>query len=249
MDMPLALQSFCLRGFKDNDEVIAKLKALGVSAIEICGVHIDFADRAAHAAVIEKYKAAGIDIISIGVNGFSADAEANRDSFEFAKAAGCTTISANFSPDGMWDAFRCAETLADEYDINLAIHNHGGYHWLGNIQILKHVFANTSPRIGLMLDTAWSIDARHDPIEMVETFGERLYGVHVKDFVYNRERKHEDVVVGTGILDLPGLFAAMGKVGFTGNLILEYEGDVNNPIPALAECVKAIAEVRQGATA
>jgi sugar phosphate isomerase/epimerase len=48
------------------------------------------------------------------------------------------------------------------------------------------------------------------------------------------------VVVGTGNLDLPGLFKALGKGGFKGQLILEYEGDAKNPVPALKECVAAV---------
>lgn len=245
MQNGLAMQSFCLRGFKTNEEVIAKLKACGVAGVELCGVHVDFADAATHDQVIRLYQDAGIRIVSIGVNGFSADEAAARNSFDFARAAGCKVVSANFSPDGMWDAFRTAEKLADEYDINLGIHNHGGYHWLGSTQMLKYIFANTSPRIGLMLDTAWAIDAKQDPVEMARTFADRLYGVHAKDFVYNRERKHEDVVVGTGILDLPGLFGALRETGFDGELILEYEGDVNNPVPALKECVAAIEQERK----
>jgi sugar phosphate isomerase/epimerase len=66
-------------------------------------------------------------------------------------------------------------------------------------------------------------------------------GVHLKDFVYTREREPVDVVIGTGILDLPALVTALGEVGFGGVPIIEYEGDVNNPVPALTECVREIA--------
>ena len=71
-------------------------------------------------------------------------------------------------------------------------------------------------------------------------FGERLYGVHIKDFVFDRAGKPEDVVVGTGNLDLPGLFKAMAEVSFNGSPILEYEGDIENPVPALRQCVEAV---------
>ena len=36
----------------------------------------------------------------------------------------------------------------------------------------------------------------------MEKFGKRMYGVHVKDFVFDRAGKWEDVVVGTGNLKL-----------------------------------------------
>ena len=65
--------------------------------------------------------------------------------------------------------------------------------------------------------------------------------MHLKDFVYTRDREPVDVVIGTGILDLPALVTALGEAGFNGVPIIEYEGDVNNPVPALTDCVKEIA--------
>ena len=241
---PVAVQSYCFRGFKNNEEVAAKVKEIGLSHIEVCAVHADFTAPDTFDSVIKTYSDAGVGIVSIGVQGFSGDTDKERHFFEFAKKAGCTTISANFSPEGMMDAFKSAEKLADEFDINLGIHNHGGHHWLGNAAMLQYIFNNTSKRIGLMLDTAWALHAHQDPIKWIEKFGERVYGLHVKDFVFDKAGKHEDVVVGTGNLDMPAAFAALDKVGFDGNVIIEYEGDVNNPVPALKECVEEIAKIQ-----
>jgi inosose dehydratase len=84
------------------------------------------------------------------------------------------------------------------------------------------------------------LDSRENPVAMAETFGDRLYGVHFKDFIFQRNRESEDVVVGTGNLDLPGLVGVMEKVDFDGYGVLEYEGDVDNPVPALADCITEI---------
>ncbi|OGV70202.1 MAG: hypothetical protein A3K19_16485 [Lentisphaerae bacterium RIFOXYB12_FULL_65_16] len=240
----LAVQSYCFRGFKANPEVIEKVKAIGLSRIELCGVHVDFANDAKFDEVIDLYRKAGVKICSIGVQGFSGKADVERKWFEFAKRAGATTISATFALDTVPNCYRVAEKLADEYNINLAIHNHGGRHWLGAAEMLNYVFKQTSPRVGLMLDTAWALHSHEDPVAMVEKFGSRLYGVHVKDFIFDRAGKHQDVVVGTGNLDLPKLFAAMKKINFSGNLILEYEGEVSNPVPALTDCVVAVRGVK-----
>jgi len=236
----LAVQSYCFRGFKTNTEVAGKVKAIGLSAIEVCGVHADFADESAFDEVISTYEGAGVKIVSIGVQGFKGDAGIERKFFEFAKKAGCTTISADFPPGSAIESCRVAAELADEYDINLGIHNHGGRHWLGSSQMLGALFEQVSPRIGLMLDTAWALHSHEDPVKMAEQFADRLYGVHVKDFTFDRAGNHTDVVVGTGNLDMPKLFETMQTNGFNGNVILEYEGDVDNPVPALAECVEAI---------
>ena len=149
-------------------------------------------------------------------------------------------ITSTFKLDAAPQCFKTAERLADEFGINIAIHNHGGRDWLGNRDMLRRVFATTGPRIGLCLDTAWALDAGEDPLKMAEMFGQRLYGLHIKDFVFDRARRPEDVIVGTGNLDLPRLIGLLKKLDFNGYACLEYEGDVDNPVPALKKCVEAV---------
>ena len=242
----LGIQSFCFRGFPTNEEVIERLKECGCSKIEICQKHVDFTDESCFEDVIETYTDAGVEIVSIGVQRFANRAETEEKYFTFAQMAGCRFIAADFHLPSTPDSLHAAEQLADKYDIRLAIHNHGGRHWLGTDAMLQHVFGKTSDRIGLCLDTAWAIDSRLDPVKMVTQFGERLYGVHIKDFLYKPDRTPEDVVVGTGILDLPGLLKAMDEVDFDGYVVLEYEGDVDNPVPALKECVEAVRKAAGG---
>lgn len=236
----LAVQSYCFRGEKNNSKVIEMIKAVGLSNVELSGVHVDFSDESIFDEVIDLYHRAGVKTCGLGVQNFSGKADVERKWFEFAKRAGATAISATFALGTTPDSFRVAEALADEYDVNLAIHNHGGRHWLGSAEMLNHVFKNTSPRIGLMLDTAWALHSGEDPVAMADRFSERLYGVHLKDFLFDSAGKHRDVIVGTGNLNLPKLFETMRKNGFDGNLILEYEGDVDNPVPSVKECVDAV---------
>mgnify|MGYP000919390250 CR=1 FL=1 len=233
------IQSWCFRNFKTIPEFTARLKETGVKATELCGVQADFNKPELFDDVIAQFKQADVKILSIGVQLLAGKPE-ERNYFEFCKKAGVKYMSVNFQPAGMWDAFKQAEKLAEEYDIQLGIHNHGGAHWLGNTAILEHIFKNTGKRIGLTLDTAWAIDARQDPIKMVETFGDRLVGIHVKDFTFTSDRMFHDVVVGTGNLKLPAFVDAVNKVGFKGFTVIEYEGDVENPVPALTDCVKIL---------
>jgi sugar phosphate isomerase/epimerase len=90
------------------------------------------------------------------------------------------------------------------------------------------------------MDTAWALDAKQDPVKWAEKYAARLYAVHIKDFVFDRARQSTDVVVGTGNLKLAELIKTLKSKGFQGEWILEYEGDVENPIPALQKCVEAI---------
>jgi len=224
----LGIQSWTLRGSKTNAEVIVKVKECGLAAIELCPAHVNLKDPASFDGVIKLYRDAGVKITSIGVMSFAGDEAAERNYFEFARKAGFKFI------------------MAEEYDVRLGIHNHGGRHWLGCSQMLSEVFAKSSPRIGLCLDTAWALDSGEDPVKMAETFGKRLYGVHIKDFVFDRAGKPQDVVVGTGNLNLPALYQAMKKFDFSGCAILEYEGDTNNPVPTVRQCVEAVRKQMKG---
>ena len=242
----IGVQSYCFRGFKTIPELIEQVQSMGVKSIELCGVHVDFSNEASFASVIEKFKDAEIDISSVGVISLNKDGQAPNSAFQFAKAAGAQFVSINLPPDITDEGLEQAAQTANEFGVRLAIHNHGGRHWLGSKQHLGHILSRASQEIGLCLDTAWALDAGENPVAMATAFADRLYGVHIKDFVFDRARKHEDVIIGTGNLDLPAFFEELQKGGFSGYAVIEYEGDINNPVPALRECV---AELKKHASA
>ncbi len=216
------------------------VKDCGLDRIELCGVHCDFTDVSKFRDAIAAYKDAGVEICSIGVQGMNNDAGKERNFFEFLKLAGAKLMSVDFNPGTVPASYRTAEKLADEYDVKLAIHNHGARHWLGSVQMLEQVFKDTSLRIGLCLDTAWALDSREDPVQTAEKFKDRLYSLHLKDFVFDRAAAPHDVVLGEGNLKLKSLLEAMGGISFAGDYIIEYEGDAGNPVPALKKCVDAV---------
>ena len=243
MPQPIAIQSWCFRHFKPLPDFLAQLKATGATATELCGVHADFARPDAAPDLAEQFGAAGIGIVAIGVEYLTGDATKDRPRFEWCRAAGVRHMSISFPPAALdHDAagLKAMERLADEFDLQLGIHNHGGYDWLGNATILKYVFGKVSPRVGLHMDTAWAIDAKQNPVEWAEQFAGRVVGLHVKDFTYTPDRIPHDVIIGTGILDLPQLMTTLKQQGFAGPLVIEYEGDEQNPVPALTECVKKL---------
>jgi sugar phosphate isomerase/epimerase len=243
MNQPIAIQSWCYRHFKSLAEFFPQLKAAGVTATELCGVHAKFTEPAGAPSVVEQCGKAGVKIVAIGVEYLSGDYAIDKPRFEWCKAASVKHMSISFKPEAMFDGLKNIEKLADEFDLQLGIHNHGGYDWLGNPAILQYIFSKTSKRIGLHIDTAWAIDAKQNPVEMIETFADRLVGVHIKDFVYSRDRQSTDVIIGTGILDLPKFMNTLKQMNFAGPLVIEYEGDEKNPVPALSECVKKLKEL------
>ena len=242
----LGVQSWCFRAFKTNAEVAAAVKEVGLNAVELSAAHIDWKKPETFDDIVKTYRDAGVEICSIGVVGFAGDEKAERNYFEFARKAGCRTMSMDFAVDKMPQCTEVAQSLAEEYDMVLGIHNHGGRHWLGNVQMITKVLGKCSDRIGLYLDTAWALDAGEDPVAMAEKFNSRLFGLHIKDFTFDRARHPEDVVAGTGNLDLPKLYAALKKMNFQGCAVSEYEGDVNDPVPAVKKCIQVIKQRMKG---
>jgi sugar phosphate isomerase/epimerase len=234
----LAIQSWCFRGFKAHAGVIEALRACDVSNLEISAAHFHPPADSGAVEVLEEYRNSGIEITAYGTCPMTADEAAARTGFEFARTAGFPTLMVGLRPDGI----EVTDRLAKEYGIRVGVHNHGRRTRFGTTWELEELFACTGEGVGLCLDTAWAIDSREDPIAMARNFSDRLYGVHVKDFVFDRAGRPEDVVVGQGNLDLDAFLQTLIEIDFQGHFTLEFEGDIDNPVPATKQCVKAIRE-------
>jgi len=236
------VQSYCFRHFKDNADVAKKVREIGLDKIELCGVHADFSDPAAFNDVIKTYADEGVSIVSIGVQTFKGD-DVERKWFECAKAAGAKFISCHFQVATYMTAIPKVRQLCREFGIKAAIHSHGGYMFGGSPDVLGHLIGLGGPEIGICIDTAWAMQIgprQGNPVKWVEQFGPSMYGVHYKDFTFGRDGMWEDVVVGTGNLDLPKFVGALEAANFGGFAVIEYEADVENPVPALTKCVESM---------
>jgi sugar phosphate isomerase/epimerase len=242
--IPFGIQSYCFRNFKDNKTVARKVSRLGLKSIELCGVHVDLGDVEAVKKAAAIYKKAGIAVTSIGVQTFTGQ-ESERAWFESAKAAGAKHLSCHFQVDSFAQAVPQVRRWAREFGIKVGIHSHGGYMFGGQPDVMSYLLELGGPEIGLCIDTAWvmQIGPHHgNPLEWVKKFKGRIYGVHFKDFVFEKNGQWRDVVVGTGTLDLPAFNRALLKNGFNGMAVIEYEADPENPDPALKKCVESMRE-------
>jgi len=166
----MGAQSYSFRKF-DLQGAIACLKELGLDEMEFCAVHFppDAADPGFE-NVKAAIKAAGIKVPCFGVEGFGADAAANRKKFEFAKALGVEVLTADPAPE----AFDNLDVLCEEFKIKIGIHNHGpGARYDKVADTLKAVEGH-SPLIGACLDTGHAIRSSEKPHEVVEQLGDRL---------------------------------------------------------------------------
>ncbi|MBD3391220.1 MAG: TIM barrel protein [Chitinivibrionales bacterium] len=241
-DFRLGIQSYTFRTFKTLDSLLDAVSKTGLSSVEIWPGHLPFdLPEAEIRDALARVADAGIAVDGYGAVDFTGDDAHDRAIMSFAGMAGVKTLTVVNMDDA---SFPYVTRLCDEYDVNIALHNHGhGLRW-GTAESLREAFAKTSPRIGLCIDTAWCIDVKEKPLQWIEEFGDRLYGVHLKDFSYDSGERR-DVIVGTGGLDLPAFMRKLKELEFGGYLSMEYEGDVDNPLPSAIECVNAIKGVIQ----
>jgi sugar phosphate isomerase/epimerase len=240
--LDFGVQSYCFREFKKNADVAQKVREIGLDKVEVCGVHADFHQPAAFKEVVKTYQDAGVSVISLGVENFTGNAN-ERDVFECAAIAGAKHISVHFKVDSFPQAIKQTQKLSDEFGVRAGIHCHGGYSFGGQPDVLDHLIKLGSPQIGLCIDTAWCIQIgpwSGKPLDWIKRYAGHIYGVHYKDFIFERNAQWVDTVVGQGNLDLPAFVQALDGSGFDGMAVIEYEGDVKNPVPALKNCVAAM---------
>ena len=234
---PVGVQTISLRKYP-LPEAIRHLQGLGIRYVEFsAGSHLPATASDERIMEVRKLAAmAGLKITAQGVNRFSKDHAANQKVFEFAKKLGIRTITANPQPDA--ETFASLDKLVAEYDMRLAIHNHGPGSLYDKLDELVKAIKDHDPRLGACVDCGHFLSSGEDPVRCVLTLADRVYGVHLKDHA-EIGKKSENVIIGKGHLDVVGLFKALRQIKFPadGALSLEYEANPENPLDDLKACL------------
>ena len=234
-NLKLGIQLYSLRNFP-LDVALKHAKDLGFEQVEFYSgmFPLDSSDEKI-AEIVGKVKALGLTISSHGVNQFTKDSVANRRVFEFAKKAGLKTISAGPTPD----AIDSLNDLVKEYNIRIAIHNHGPKDRFNKVTDLLKAIEGRDERIGACADLGHYIRSGEKPVEVIRALRGRLFGIHLKDFA-TMEDKAKGVLLGQGHLQCDAVFDALIQAKFPsdGALSLEYEENPNDPIEDIRKCVE-----------
>jgi sugar phosphate isomerase/epimerase len=232
--LPMGIQSYSLRKFKLLD-TLRHIEGLGLRYVEFYNAHFAKESSAEKIKEMQDLLAkAKLKISAHGVNGFGKDHNANRKVFEFAKAAGIKNITADPAPD----SYDSLDKLVEEFDIRIAIHNHGPGHRYDGLETVQKAVKDRHKLIGACVDTGHVIRSAQDPVKWVHELGPRVFALHIKDVAEQKARTH-DVVIGKGHLDVEGLFRGLKKIGFPadGSLSIEYESNPDNPVSDIADCL------------
>ena len=219
----VAIQTWTLRNL-NFDQVVEFAQRQGIKDLQLIPNHLDYKkeSRDQLAAKKAKLEAAGLRAYTYGVAGTSMDKEENRRLFEFAKFMGMKLVVVEPGDFRIWDNL---EELAKEYDIRVAVHNHGIKSLYGNPATVRQVIGHRDARLGVCLDVGWITSAHFDAAQVFNEYKGRVFDIHLKDKKVQKTAKGDDVAndthVGQGDANYAGLFKALRAAGYEGRLAIE----------------------------
>jgi sugar phosphate isomerase/epimerase len=229
----LGLASYTFRNFT-RAQLIGFMKQLNVFALNAKDVqdHLPVNSQG-EAAALADYAAAGIKLHAAGAIYFAKDEDADiRAKFEYCKRAAIPVIVAG---DPAPETLPRIEKFVKEYDIRVAIHNHGPEDklWPSPLDVLKTV-KHMDSRIGCCIDVGHAVRAGADIVQAIHEAGPRLLNVHMKDLT-SFQNKESQVAVGDGIIPVRRMFEALVAIQYPGFVDLEYEIHPDDPLPGAIE--------------
>jgi len=228
----LGIASYSLRNFP-RDKAIEMVKALGTPYVNFKSVHLPFESSPDQlAAARREIEGAGLVIVGGGVITFDEETDAGVEKyFAYAKAAGMPLIAIHTDPK----LLPRIERFAKQYDIKVAIHNHGpeDKHFPSPYDALPHV-KQLDPRIGLCIDVGHTVRTGTDVVRAVADVGPRLLDMHMKD-LRDLTAKGSQCIVGEGAIPIADIFRQLGAIGYRGYVNLEYEIDPDAPLPGMKQ--------------
>ena len=227
----LGLASYTFRNFT-RAQLIGFMKQLHLTGLNAKDVkdHLP-SDPSAEAQAVSDYEANGIHLHAAGAIYFQKDDEDDiRAKFEYCKRAGIKVIVAGDPAPAILPK---VEKFVKEYDIKIAIHNHGPEDKIfpSPLDVLKFV-KTMDPRMGCCIDVGHCLRAGTDVIEAIHAAGPRLFNMHVKDLTSFTD-KESQVAVGDGKMPIRQIFEALTKIKYLGFVDLEYEVHADDPMPGV----------------
>jgi inosose dehydratase len=130
-----------------------------------------------------------------------------------------------------------AESMIKQYDIMLAIHNHGpGDLVYPDVTGIYEKIGKLDKRMGICMDIGHTVRLDRDPVSDLNQCFDRILDIHIKD-VDKKAADGETLAIGRGVIDIPAFLKELKRLNYKGILSFEYEKDEKDPLPGLAESV------------
>jgi sugar phosphate isomerase/epimerase len=226
----LGVASYSLREFQ-RGLAIKMIKQLGVATVSVKqDFHLPFTLTPAEIArAAGEFKSAGLTIVSLGNTDLKSTEAEMRRYFEHAKACGVSMLVA--AP--LHETLGPVEKLAKEYDMRIAIHTHGPEDKnFPSPKVVLDAVKGMDPHMGLCMDVGHSMRAGADVVQEIVNAGPRLLDMHFKDLKDGKVAASQ-CPVGEGVMPVVAMFKQLQKIGYRGNVNLEYEVESDNPLPGM----------------
>jgi sugar phosphate isomerase/epimerase len=139
--------------------------------------------------------------------------------FEFSADMGFEAIVSEPSAE----MFEPIEKLAEQYKIDLALHNHPkpSHYW--NPEVGLAALKGRSSRMGFCCDTGHWCRCGLEPVEMLKKVGPRVKTFHLKDLETFGQPKAQDAVWGQGVGRIAAILAEVKRQGLKPYFGIEWE--------------------------
>ena len=215
------------------EKTIEMMKRIGVTNPSLKDFHMPMNSTLEQInAVLEKFKSAGINVYTVGVV-YLKTQESVDQAFEYAKMAGVKMIVG--APN--YELLPYVEKKIKTYDFKMAIHNHGPDNPLypNATDIWNHI-KDLDTRIGICIDIGHTTRDGQDPSVDLLKYKSRIYDIHVKD-VDKATKEGKTIEMGRGVINIPKVVETLRKIKYSGSCSLEFEKDMKDPLPGIAESI------------
>jgi len=226
----LGVASYSLRELNRTDAVSA-INEIHSRYVSVKSFHLPYeSTHEEMVAGLREFVDAELSIVGGGVITLQEDDDDDiRLYFDYARACGMPLMVIAPTPTTL----PRIERFVREYDIQVAIHNHGPEdpYFPGPREALP-ILRDMDPRVGLCVDLGHTTRTGVDIVEALAEAGDRVLDVHVKDLMDLMD-KDSQCIVGEGAMPVPAIFRQLVAMNYTGYVNLEYEIDANDPLPGM----------------
>jgi len=226
----LGIASYTLRKFSTRQALDMTLRC-GVNRITFKSMHLplDTSDAAINETVA-LCKQKGVKLYGCGVVTMKTNAEVDQ-AFHYASVAGMDMIIGVPYPE----VLAYVNEKVQQYDIRLAIHNHGpGDDLYPSAESAYNRIKNLDKRMGLCVDIGHTKRINRDPEKDVEDYFDRVFDIHIKD-VTAATAEGDTCIIGRGVINFVSFMKKLKELNYRGTIALEYEADENDPLPGMME--------------
>lgn len=234
----LGIASYAFRK-KPLQEVLHLAQLLDIHKIALKSYHLelDVSDQEIQVAR-EKAMEAGVDLYA-GAVIYMKNEEQVRQAFEYANKAGMKIIVGVPNPE----LIELCEQMVQQYNIKLAIHNHGSRDILyPDAGSAYELIKDRDKRMGLCLDVGHTMRLNLDPAKEIVKFRDRILDVQIWD-VFSASHEGKSILAGYGVLNFKEILQALINIDYSGTVSVEYWNDPQNPGPGTAYTIGYIRSI------